>query len=53
MGNGAACLCCALLQGAELVIFDEAMGALDPETSGVVSDCIEKRALTLMVVAHP
>lgn len=42
-----------LLQGAELVIFDESFGALDPETVEVVMRCVRKRARTLLVIAHP
>ena len=42
-----------LLQGAELVIFDESFGALDPETVQLVMKCVRKRAKTLLVIAHP
>jgi ATP-binding cassette subfamily B protein len=43
----------ALLQGARLVILDESLGALDPETLGTVLDCLAKRAESLILVAHP
>lgn len=43
----------ALLQGARLVILDESLGALDPETLETVLDCLAKRAESLLVVAHP
>ena len=42
-----------LLQGAELVILDESFAALDPETFQQVLACVERRAPTLMVIAHP
>lgn len=43
----------ALLQGAELVIFDESFAALDPENVKLALDCVLRRAGTLLVVAHP
>jgi ATP-binding cassette, subfamily B, bacterial len=43
----------ALLQGAELVIFDESFAALDPENVRLALDCVLRRASTLLVVAHP
>lgn len=43
----------ALLQGAEFVILDESLGALDPETLSPVAQCIDRRAPSLMVIAHP
>jgi len=43
----------ALLQGAELVIFDESFAALDPENVRLALDCVLRRARTLLVVAHP
>jgi ATP-binding cassette subfamily B protein len=42
----------ALLQGADLFLFDESFGALDPETQARAIECVRKRAKTLMVVAH-
>ncbi len=42
-----------LLQGADLIILDESFAALDPETLQLAMDCVLKRALTLLVVAHP
>jgi ATP-binding cassette subfamily B protein len=43
----------ALLQDAELVIFDESFAALDPENVRLALDCVLRRASTLLVVAHP
>jgi ATP-binding cassette subfamily B protein len=43
----------ALLQGARLVILDESLGALDPETLTTVLDCLARRAESLLLVAHP
>jgi ATP-binding cassette subfamily B protein len=43
----------ALLQGAEIVIFDESFAALDPENVKLALDCVLGRASTLLVVAHP
>jgi ATP-binding cassette subfamily B protein len=43
----------ALLQRADLLILDESLGALDPETLPQVTDCIRHRAPALMVIAHP
>jgi len=43
----------ALLQGAEIVIFDESFAALDPENVKLALDCVLRRASTLLVVAHP
>jgi ABC-type multidrug transport system fused ATPase/permease subunit len=43
----------ALLQGAELVIFDESFAALDPENLQRALACVLKRAPTLMAIGHP
>jgi ATP-binding cassette subfamily B protein len=43
----------ALLQGADVVIFDESFAALDPENVRLALDCVLRRANTLLVVAHP
>ena len=43
----------ALLQDAEVVIFDESFAALDPENVRLALDCVLRRASTLLVVAHP
>ena len=43
----------ALLQRADLVIFDESFAALDPENLAKALRCVLDRAPTLMVVAHP
>jgi len=43
----------ALLQGVEIVIFDESFAALDPENVRLALDCVLRRASTLLVVAHP
>lgn len=43
----------ALLQDADLIILDESFAALDPETLQRVVRCVQKRAKTLLVIAHP
>jgi ATP-binding cassette subfamily B protein len=43
----------ALLQSADLVILDESFGALDPETLHDAAACVDRRAPTLMLIAHP
>ena len=43
----------ALLQDADLVVFDESFAALDPETLGQVLRCVLDRASTVLVIAHP
>jgi ATP-binding cassette subfamily B protein len=43
----------ALLQGGDLVVFDESFAALDPENLRLALDCVLKRSRTLLVVAHP
>ena len=43
----------ALLQGSDVLIFDESFAALDPENLGLALDCVLKRARTVMVIAHP
>jgi ATP-binding cassette subfamily B protein len=43
----------ALLQRAQVVVLDEAFGALDPITLRKVMECVEARAPTLIVIAHP
>lgn len=43
----------ALLQKADLVILDESFAALDPITLKRVMECVQRRASTLMVIAHP
>jgi ATP-binding cassette subfamily B protein len=35
------------------VVLDEAFGALDPVTMRKVMTCVEARAPTLIVIAHP
>ncbi|EYF01922.1 ATP-binding cassette domain-containing protein [Chondromyces apiculatus] len=42
-----------LLRSASVSIFDESFAALDPETLLVVMRCVERRAGTLVIVAHP
>jgi ATP-binding cassette subfamily B protein len=42
----------ALLQGAELVILDESLAALDPENLGAALSCMEARAPASVVIAH-
>ncbi len=43
----------ALLADASLVILDESLAALDPETAADVLECVRRRAPALLVVAHP
>jgi ATP-binding cassette subfamily B protein len=43
----------ALLQKAQLTILDESFGALDPETLERCLACALRRAMTLVVIAHP
>jgi ATP-binding cassette subfamily B protein len=43
----------ALLQGAEFMILDESLAALDPHTLGQVLDGVLGRALALLLIAHP
>jgi ABC-type multidrug transport system fused ATPase/permease subunit len=43
----------ALLQGAEVVVLDESLAALDPENLDQALDCALNRAPTLLVIAHP
>jgi ATP-binding cassette, subfamily B, bacterial len=43
----------ALLQGSEMVILDESLAALDPENLQRCLECVMRRAVTLLVVAHP
>lgn len=43
----------ALLQGSDVLIFDESFAALDPENLRLALDCVIKRASTVMVIAHP
>lgn len=43
----------ALLHGARLVILDEGLAALDPDSFGRVLDCLSKRAQAVLLTAHP
>lgn len=43
----------ALLQGADLVLFDENFAALDPETMEQCLMSVLRRAPTVLVIAHP
>jgi ATP-binding cassette subfamily B protein len=43
----------ALLQRAEIVVLDESFAALDPETLVQALQCVQRRATTLVVIAHP
>ena len=43
----------ALLADADLVVLDESLAALDPETARATLDCVRRRARALLVVAHP
>jgi ABC-type multidrug transport system fused ATPase/permease subunit len=42
-----------LLQGANLVVLDESLAALDPKTLQRAMHCALKRARTLVLIAHP
>ncbi len=43
----------ALLQRSEIAILDESFAALDPENLRQAMECAQRRAKTLLVVAHP
>lgn len=43
----------ALLQRAEVLILDESLGALDPQTLQQVAECLSRRAPALVLIAHP
>ena len=43
----------ALLQRADVVVFDESFAALDPENIRLALDCVLRRAPTVLVIAHP
>ncbi len=43
----------ALLQGSDVLIFDESFAALDPQNLRLALDCVLNRAATVMVIAHP
>jgi ATP-binding cassette subfamily B protein len=43
----------ALLQGADMVVLDESLAALDPENLQQCLECVLRRAGTLLVIAHP
>jgi ATP-binding cassette, subfamily B, bacterial len=43
----------ALLQRADVVMFDESFAALDPENVRLALDCVLRRAPTVLVIAHP
>jgi ABC-type multidrug transport system fused ATPase/permease subunit len=43
----------ALLQNAELLLLDESFAALDPKNLRQCLECADRRAKTLMVIAHP
>jgi ATP-binding cassette subfamily B protein len=42
-----------LLQNADLILFDESFGSLDPENLHRALDCVLNRARTILVIAHP
>jgi ABC-type multidrug transport system fused ATPase/permease subunit len=42
----------ALLQNADVFIFDESFGALDPETLELAMETVRRRARTLLVISH-
>lgn len=43
----------ALLQGADVLLLDESLGALDPQTLEQVAACLFRRAPALVLIAHP
>jgi ATP-binding cassette subfamily B protein len=43
----------ALLQRADLIVFDESFAALDPENLSRAIECVITRAPSLVVIAHP
>ena len=43
----------ALLQRAPLTVLDESFAALDPETLARCLQCVQRRAQSLLVIAHP
>ena len=43
----------ALLQGAQILILDESLAALDPQTLRRSLACVLERAPTILVIAHP
>ena len=43
----------ALLQGGDVMVFDESFAALDPENLREALGCVLARAPTLLVIAHP
>jgi ATP-binding cassette, subfamily B, bacterial len=51
--NSRLCIARALLQDADMVVLDESFAALDPQTLCRAMQCAQKRARTLLVIAHP
>jgi ATP-binding cassette subfamily B protein len=43
----------ALLQDADLVILDESLAALDPDSVRMAMECVFRRARSLILIAHP
>jgi ATP-binding cassette subfamily B protein len=43
----------ALLQHADVMVFDESFAALDPESVRLALDCVLRHASTILVIAHP
>ena len=43
----------ALLQGSDLVVLDESFASLDPETLVQAFRCVNERAKTVVLIAHP
>lgn len=43
----------AILQNAEVLIMDESFGALDPENLLKALECVDRRAKSLVIIAHP
>jgi len=42
----------ALLQGSDVLVFDESFAALDPENLQLALNCVLERATTVMVIGH-
>ena len=43
----------ALMQDADVLIFDESFAALDPENVRRALECVLRRARSVLVIAHP
>jgi ATP-binding cassette, subfamily B, bacterial len=43
----------SLLQSSDLLVLDESLGALDPQTMSLCLDALEQRAKAIVLIAHP